>query len=239
MTNVLLNSGGADSFLIELLTGGTWIDTHVFVDVGQPYVKKELRSARRTAKYFNKPLQAIKATDVGRFETPSGIMPYRNLVLLTTAALFGENLYLGVLEGEINSDKSTEFLRATETVLDISHRKQYWTEGKAHRINTPLMNGSKVDHYVQVRRNYSIEDWSALLKTVSCYGSDDGPKQCGVCPSCFKKWVALTCATGASNMHEGFAKHPAHWKPFAHWEASYQGKRFTEIREAYAISANL
>lgn len=230
MKHVLLNSGGMDSFLVGFNT--EMLDASVFVDVGQKYADKERESARRIARIFELDHYELNGAYMGGFEHPSGIIPFRNAEMIICAAQVGEVIYMGVLEGEINSDKSPEFFRSMETMLNISHRKQYWTEGREFRIETPLANGSKADHLKRLRDSASQAVWDALLETVSCY--DAGDRHCGRCASCFKRWVALNVATGKDHS-DMFASPPALWRALGYYRDQYSGKRLFEIEQAYRI----
>jgi len=211
---------------------------HVFVDVGQPYVVKEVASAQRIADAYGARFYHVKGADMGKYEHESGIIPFRNAELILNAAQFGDNIFMGVLKGEINSDKSPEFLRAMETVLNISHRAQYWTSGRTFRIHTPLDSKTKAQHLAELFESCEqagdYTRWHDMLQTISCYSASDG--HCGACPSCFKRWIALTLATN-TDYGDAFDKHPATWHPLSYWESKgYPKERFAEIFAAYAIA---
>lgn len=230
MTKVILNSGGMDSFFVATEVPDA---VHVFVNIGQKYAAKELRAARNIAAFVGAPLYEIVGAQIGRYEHESGIIPLRNAELILCAGQFGEDIYLGILENEVNSDKSPEFLRAMEQVMTISCRPQYWSDGRTFRLHTPLGTRSKVELAKGLRGLPG--HWAAMLRTVSCYAATD--QHCGECPSCFKRWVALTVASGED--HGGmFLKHPGKWKPLEHWlNQGYPHKRISEIVEAYRIAS--
>lgn len=231
--SIILNSGGMDSFFVAHRIKAP----HVFVDVGQKYAHKEVKSARRIAKFFDQPLIEMKASNFAEYEHESGIIPLRNAELILNAAQHGENIFLGVLNNEVNSDKSPEFFRAMEAVMDISCRAQYWSEGRTFKIYTPLGNSSKTTLVKEVQRYGGPLLWKAMLQTVSCY--DGGEQHCGVCASCFKRWVALTAATGVDaiwTQPTGFVAHPGKVHPLSFWEAkNYPEERIAEIRAAYDV----
>lgn len=225
---VLLSSGGMDSFLVgRRLPPGS---VHVFVDVQQKYRAKEHAAAARVADECTAQFVPMDGAHIGAYEHPSGIIPFRNAELLLCAAQHGDHLYMGVLLGEINSDKSPEFLEAMERVLNISHRAQYWTEGRAFQIHTPLRGQTKseaVRVYLHDERRPNLR---ALLATVSCYSASEG--HCGRCPSCFKRWVALT-NNGVTD--PSFDDDPARWRTAAEWSAKlreYNPARRYEVMSA-------
>lgn len=234
MNKVLLSSGGMDSFLLAHepeLKGAV----HVFADIGQAYFKKELKAAQYVAETCGAEFQCVKTLNMARFEhKETGIIPFRNAELILCSAQFGQHIYLGIIADEVNSDKSPEFLRAMTQVLNISHRGQYWTEGKKFHLKTPFAHFSKTE--LVLRYLDRGGDLAHLTKSVSCY--DGGNKHCGRCSSCFKRWVALTCATGRDQAHT-FAQHPGTWRTKEEWHKKLEGyaeRRVQDVFTAFAIA---
>lgn len=235
MQKVLLSSGGMDSWLLAHepeLKGAI----HVFVDIGQKYVEKELSASMGLSQELGAIFEFVRGPDLAQYEHSSGIIPFRNAQMIMLAALYGEHIYFGVIADEINSDKSEEFCVATESVLNISHRKQYWTEGKQYEIRTPFRNFTKT----QLVQRYHDNGGSLpkLLTSVSCY--DAGAEHCGQCASCFKRWVALVNVSKRNDWQEwGFVKNPYVWKPEEEWNEklkAYSGQRASEILDAFATA---
>lgn len=219
MQKVLLSSGGMDSWLLAHepeLQGAT----HVFVNIGQKYQGKEWNAAHALAKAMDAKFEDVDGPDLAKYEHSTGIIPFRNAQMLLLAALYGEEIYFGVIADEINSDKSGEFCVAMESVLNISHRKQYWTEGKQYEIRTPFRHFTKTDLVRRYLTNGGELD--KLLTSVSCY--DAGANHCGQCASCFKRWVALVNATQSDAWQRwGFVNHPYKWKCDAEWIEKTKG----------------
>ena len=237
---VLLSSGGMDSFLLahELELEGA---LHLFVNVGQEYGRKEWAAAQFAADCAGAEIKTIQVSDMAQFEhKQTGIIPFRNAELILCAAQFGEDIYLGVIADEVNSDKSPEFLAAMKTVLDISHRAQYWTEGREFQLKTPFRGYTKTELVKRyVAAGYPLPN---LFKTVSCY--DGGDVHCGRCSSCFKRWVALTVGLGqdaadpATPVHP-WARHPGMWQTRTYWMqklATYAPRRRREVMVALDIA---
>jgi 7-cyano-7-deazaguanine synthase len=238
MSKVLLSSGGMDSFLLAMepeVRGAK----HVFVDIGQAYVDKELRSAANVAEAAGAELIYMSGARFAQYEhKPTGIIPFRNAELLLCAAQHGDTIYFGVIGDEVNSDKSPQFVAAMEGVLRISHRKQYWTFGRDFDILTPFRGLSKTELVKRYLERGG--DLHKLTQTVSCY--DGGDMHCGQCSSCFKRWVALTTATGqdAASLHP-WVKHPGYWHTREYWaekldQPDYQRRRYTETMQALDIA---
>lgn len=224
-TKVLLSSGGMDSFLLAHtpeLKGAV----HVFVNVGQKYYKKEYPAAMFVAESCGATLHYVRASNFAQYEHSSGIIPLRNAELILNAAQFGNHIYLGVIADEVNSDKSPEFLAAMKQVLDISNRAQYWTEGTEYELLTPYRNTTKSQLVEQYLANGG--DLQTLLKSVSCYSATD--EHCGQCSSCFKRWVALTNATGNPDVQR-FIVHPKHMMTREQWADKLRGYPVDRVRE--------
>lgn len=224
----ILSSGGMDSYLLAYHLRHQH-PLHVFVDVGQKYVVKERLAAELVAHMLGASFKSVCGANLSQYEHPSGIIPFRNMHLILAAAQHAEDVYLGVIAHEVNSDKSLDFLAAAEGVLNISHQKQYWTEGRSFRLLTPLRDRTKTE----LVRGYLADTGSAsmLLRTVSCYAATE--KHCGRCSSCFKRWVALQ----NNGLSQEFEQDPVTWRPPEAWRralADYHEARAAEIRMALA-----
>lgn len=235
MQKVLLSSGGMDSWLLAHepeLQGAI----HVFVNIGQKYVGKEWNAAHNLATELGAQFEHVDGPDLAQYEHSTGIIPFRNAQMILLAALYGEEIYFGVIADEINSDKSPEFVDAMQSVLNISHRAQYWTHGKNYNIKTPFRNYTKSDLVRRFLDNGG--NLNRLLTSVSCY--DAGEHHCGRCASCFKRWVALTNATTIDEWRDwGFVEHPYTWKSQPEWHdkmMEYSEQRAGELVSAFAIA---
>ena len=190
MKSVILASGGMDSFITWFLYAR--YAENIFVDLGQPYREKEMDSlAKLSSQVSGFKVHAVSGPNWSAHELPNGIIPMRNAMLVLMAAQYGDDIILGVLEGEVNSDKSPEFMQAIGATMSISGRGQYWNDyrGISYNVRSPIIGLTKT----QLIRRYIADGGNVdnLLLTVSCY-SGSGGKQCGACVSCFKRWVALT-----------------------------------------------
>lgn len=226
---VVLNSGGMDSFLAWWNEGKP---ENVFVDVGHGYAARERQALSDIRGAFQEfAWTEVRAAPIGTSELPSGIIPHRNAHLILAAATRGNDIVMGVLADEINSDKSPEFMSAMATVLSISHRGQYWNDGVgvAYTVRSPLRELTKTDALALYLA--SGGPVAPLLATVSCYAGTD--RHCGACPSCFKRWVALTNC----ELPTDFARDPVAWADDAGVlrkarDGTYSVRRAGEIRRA-------
>ena len=200
--SVVLVSGGLDSFISWFLFRSHKCKPHkqsvvpddntgvnVFVDIGQKYIEKERTAARNLKSNIDDfDLIEHKGSQIGQFELePSGIIPSRNAELILSGSQYGNTIYMGVLKDEINSDKSSEFMQSMEDVLNISNKKQYWTEGTKFKIETPTIHYNKTELVKMYLEHGGLVE--NLNLTVSCYS--DSAVHCGSCPSCFKRYIAF------------------------------------------------
>lgn len=237
----ILSSGGMDSFLVWADLHARGLDTiNVFVDVGQKYRNKERWAWSHLQRGIGAAFKGEErlGMNLAPFEDlTSGIIPNRNAHLILAAASVAPTIALGILYGEINSDKSPEFIQAMTEVLNISNRGQYWNEGigREHTILTPLAHLTKTEAVAAYLKLGHPSTW--LLHTVSCYDATQG--HCGECPSCFKRWVALA-NNQLSQRGTGldFKKHPLSWARATGviqkaQDGTYSARRAEEIMQAH------
>lgn len=229
-TKAICCSGGMDSYLAWYLCARDGIN--VFTRISSRCEKKELDALYLIAGYFGPEVYRYticKGPSLQMFEhEPSGIIPFRNAHLILMTAQYGDDVVLGVLADEINSDKSPEFFRSMEVMMDISHRPQYWTEGRTFTVTTPLRDFNKS----QLLEAYIMQagPMQPLMDTVSCYS--DTTLHCGQCASCFKRWVALR----NNRLEQEFLKDPLDYF-HQHIERKCHDGTYTEARAAEILSA--
>lgn len=229
--HIVLNSGGLDSLLVAKLYAPHGAP-HLFVDIGQRYVAKEHASAVQSASACGASLHVLRAAPIAKmFEhAPTGIIPYRNAELLLCAAQYGNHIWFGALDAEINSDKSVRFTQLMEALLNECRQDQYWTDNVKHVVRAPLRDNNLTKTQAVTQYLEQSRDVASLLNTVSCYAPTR--RHCGQCPSCFKRWVAFINNRIPSNVYE---KDPAKWKTPEQWREAFKGypeQRTQEIRSA-------
>lgn len=143
----------------------------VFVYSGARYMAHDLRLAHQQVPR----LHTLDAPDLR--EWANGVVPHRNAVLLATVANQFEatEIIVSAPRGELIWDQQPAFHRAMEKVL------------RGVKITNPLRRLTKTQ---------AVAAWLArglpraeLLASRSCYSAQPG--QCGQCPACVKRWVAL------------------------------------------------
>ena len=233
----VLSSGGMDSYL-AWVTAVQYIEPftqNVFVNIDQKYVDRERRALQRIAA-LNPEFTFIEAKGppIGAMELPSGIIPNRNAELILAASTVGfSDIMLGVLHGEINTDKGEDFMRSMQTMLDLVWAEQYWNDtARYHRIFSPIRHWTKsalVADYIA-----SGGATAPLLATLSCYAAGEDDVHCGACPSCFKRWVALV----NNNLHDQeWRRNPREWSELPAiiskcYDGTYDEHRANEILSA-------
>lgn len=199
MRNVVLFSGGLDSLAtvlrLEMTDPGGHDLQHVqlvYVQAGGRYGEAEEEVAGSLAKQLGKPLRRIALEQLGMWEEGvSGYVPYRNLFLVMVAVAelatydwVKEDkevvVWMGGLKDDVVEDKTPAAFEAMSKVLTQIGRHQvtvaslWWEHTKAAMVRVML--------------EAQGERFLALARvSMSCYRG----MNCGDCPSCFRKYVAL------------------------------------------------
>lgn len=119
---VVLFSGGLDSATCLALTGHTPV---LFIDYGQPHWKQERHAAGRVAEALGgSPFYTASVELPGRIDhdDPAMLIPGRNVVLLSLAAMVGNRVVIGANADDQDGypDCRPEFFRAAETALGVT-----------------------------------------------------------------------------------------------------------------------
>lgn len=179
---VLLYSGGMDSWLIDKI----WHpDKKIFFNTGIEYNKEEL-------KRLPEDVEIIKL-DLSKYELAeySHTVPLRNLLFISIASYYGDEICLGSVKGDCHFDNSLEFLNNTEKLLNSLY-EELDVLGQGHKelkIVAPYKEWSKADLLKEyVANGGTLEE--AYNVTFSCYEPIDG-HECLHCKPCFKKTIAF------------------------------------------------
>jgi 7-cyano-7-deazaguanine synthase len=172
-SNVLvLASGGIDSTacIAFYLSQGASVQG-AFFNYGQKAARNERAAVRAVGNHFNIP---IREFDCSLREFDAGLIPGRNLFLLTAALLSLVNtsgiIALGIHAGTDYVDCSPIFVREAQNVFDLS------TDGKV-QIAAPFLSWNKIKIW-----DYCIKQNVPLQLTYSC--ENGGVRPCGACLSC-------------------------------------------------------
>lgn len=179
---VQLYGGGIDSVCIAHLHKP---DVKVFFDLGTPENKFERLRAEKAGAVVDTRLF------LGDQVLDNKILPARNLVLVTLASYYGNNILLGSTAGDTTRDKDANFLFRTTQLLDyiLGHDpdKALPFHPNGLSVIAPALHLTKTQ--LVARYLAADGDPDVLINSRSCYSSDE--HECGVCRSCVRKYVAL------------------------------------------------
>ena len=201
---VVLLSGGLDSTTVLAIAKAKGFKLYALTfDYGQRH-KKELTSAKKTAKSFGVVEHKIIKIDLRSFGgsaltgnikipknrnkksegVPSTYVPARNTIFLSYALAWAEvlkarDIFIGVNAVDYSGypDCRAEYIGAYQRMANLATKESI--EGKPIKINTPLINMSKAEIIlkgIKLGVDYSI--------THSCYNPDRNGLACGRCDSC-------------------------------------------------------
>ncbi len=198
---VVLLSGGMDSAVVLALARERGLRCHALsVSYGQRHTSELAAAARLSTllgavahKIVNVDLRQIggsaltddiEVPDHGGAGIPVTYVPARNTIMLSVALGWAEvlgasDLYCGVNAVDYSGypDCRPAFIEAFERLANLATKAA--VEGRALRVNAPLMRMSKADI---VREGLRLGvDFSA---TVSCYRADEAGRACGHCDAC-------------------------------------------------------
>lgn len=200
MSSILLASGGMDSTTLAYWLIAQGIEFQpLFVDYGQHCMKTELESLKKvlptshlhkleildiSAIYAGSNSRLINAADLWKDEISADdlYLPYRNLLLLTIAAIFAQkNKYSTVYSAFINSNHAKEIDCSNSFFVSLAELLKDYGSVK---IEMPFRYLSKYE-VAQI----GIELNAPIGYTFSCQASPDIP--CGACPNCVDRLEAL------------------------------------------------
>lgn len=214
----VLLSGGLDSVIAYYMSEHLGNDTTaISVDVGQPYLHKE----RASLASLNIPHTEVSANLISLLpprEDGDWIIPGRNLLLVLLASMKSPVVWLSALSTEMHPyarerDKSVAFYqKATELLTYVMN-----CEHESVKVMSPFEKLSKSQMVYLALEILDIPK-ETLLATSSCYDGED--KSCGMCGTCFKRWIALA----NNGLSESYSNDP--------WLSPYAQKSTLGIIEA-------
>jgi len=136
---------------------------------------------------------SIVALDLQRWERPDGIIPLRNLLLVSIAAQYGSDIALAATAGDRVLDKTPEFAERAGELLSWLWQPQHWTGGKRVTVRLPVKHLSKAA-LVRAAVAAGADPARIAGDTFSCYTPTSEGAECGACKPCARKWVALLAA---------------------------------------------
>jgi 7-cyano-7-deazaguanine synthase in queuosine biosynthesis len=187
---VLLFSGGTDSFILSKLIKP---DVHLYIDVGTEETEQELKAAKE----LGIEVTVDKRLFLKDQELPSNkIVPMRNVFFVLIAAYYGDEIYLGATKGDLTCDDTLEFGNIMNSLLVALYREPAKNQRGVHQpqLFLPVKHLTKTELVHKYLFTFDTHSSSSqplvdLKKTRSCYKGGD-LKDCGLCSSCFRKWIA-------------------------------------------------
>lgn len=177
---ILLLSGGIDSFVAYHYLGKP---KTIYFPLDTPYTEKEIRVIQRIDPniILDYSLRHLGKNQIGE----KAFIPYRNLYLAMEASKYDDVIVIAGIKGDDVSDKTPDAFRYMSKILTkLSDR--------VITVMSPFWNMTKEEIIIWYNKNVTPQI-DLLWGTVSCY-SEQSTNYCGKCPSCFRKWVALTNA---------------------------------------------
>ncbi len=176
VSTIILISGGIDSTAcVHYYLSQRFNIIGLFIDYGQPPVKREEHSARQIASYYNIKLDITRLNPIKYHE--DGEIKGRNAFLILAALLFYPK-HVGVISLGIHS--ATPYYDCSEPfVKDINKVLEGYTDGLVI-LDAPFLKWSKKMIY-----EYCKDNDVPIHLTYSCENSGDKP--CGKCRSCLDR----------------------------------------------------
>ncbi|MBI3292115.1 MAG: 7-cyano-7-deazaguanine synthase [Elusimicrobia bacterium] len=211
---VVMLSGGLDSYLAYRWAQAQGRDVlGVWADLGQPYREKEYTAVQALGVSARVVPCGILRTEWGNMPTPEKqIIRARNGLLALIGALFGQEVWIVALDGEMHPymlDKNAAFFEASG---------RYFGQiiGEPITVATPFADKTKAD-LVRWALGQGITP-EEMSRSVTCY--DPSQKACGRCSACFKRWMAMEL----NGVHEAYDSKP--------WESEWAKGYIPKVAEA-------
>lgn len=215
----IMTSGGLDSYIAYYYAKKHGLEpVPIWINLGQPYAKKEEKAIDSFEFRVRKITCDVLREEFGNKPTVDNwIIPGRNLLLALIGAMFADRVWITALDGEMHKyakerDKSPEFFHLTSGlftyVFDVIRPETI--------VETPFKHMSKTEIVEWAITNGISEE--QLLRTSSCY--HEKLRNCGLCGTCFKRWIAMT----NNGIKEEYANPP--------WKCDYARKTVKEMLEA-------
>lgn len=186
MTDVLLYSGGLDSYALNYIRNP---DKRVLFDIGTD----ESRQEQRLAKEAPFEVEIVDGIHLDQFALDNDIIPHRNTIMALLASNYGDTVYLGATKGDTTKDKDFVWANQVEQLLNYfgkdTHKVNTDEDEYPFEVRMPFKNLTKTE-IVQVYLEAGGDPGDLSRYSRSCYEIEYG-KECGECRSCIRKGIAF------------------------------------------------
>jgi len=175
---VFLFSGGMDSLIGVLYTG---CERLLYVRLGHRYQFWEEWAAKRVADELGLWVEVVNGPEMTAYERPDAWIPGRNLALAFMGAVEHDRVWLALQKGETDlADRSPDFCLVVSGIFTSLFGRQVVVDSPFWHMDKQEM----VAWYLTQGMNLAM-----LRLSRSCFSG--GERECGDCPACFRKFVAL------------------------------------------------
>lgn len=201
MTDVLLYSGGLDSYVLNHLEEP---DKRLLFDIGTEESKKEARFARKTE--FE--VEIIDGIELDQFALDNDIIPHRNTIFALLASNYGDMIYLGATKGDTTKDKDHVWGSQVEQLLNYFGKDEEKTpvDEYPYEVKMPFKDMTKTD-IVEAFLDAGGDPARLARDSRSCYNGA-GNLECGECRSCIRKAIAFKLNDAYSFAATHFEEYP-------------------------------
>lgn len=186
MTDVLLFSGGLDSFIAYKFMAEELKLSPIllYFPISHRYEKQEIQAIGKLQSAGHIPkVKFDYSLYLKEWEESNANIPMRNMLLATAAARYGDTIWLTVQKGETNiPDRNPEFFDYFSEMLTYLNERPI-------TLHSPFFEITKVQ-MVEWYRKKEL-DPEALRMTFSCYHPTKDGIGCGECGACFRRWASF------------------------------------------------
>jgi 7-cyano-7-deazaguanine synthase in queuosine biosynthesis len=197
---VLLFSSGMDSYIINQLEQP---DVLLFINNKSEYAELEMNFLKKM-KYGNLVI-LDDFINMKKIERPDGVIPLRNMYFVAAAAEYGDEILMGVTNGDMLTDKDYVFSGLmTDLLRHFYADARFDREASNIRVDFSNKRFTKVDLIIELAHKREREgsetpfgDVARELaeNTFSCYHPNENGRPCCVCKSCMRKYLSVLTAT--------------------------------------------
>lgn len=223
---VLCMSGGTDSLIAWYYLNKP---TALYFQMGHRYQQKELQAIKNiTAIDETMNVDVVDTVTLGYYEEgQNAYIPRRNFIIASIAANYGNKIYICGIKGDRVEDKTPEAFKTMAYALNFIKKP----EEKEIFIESPFWQMTKTE-VIKWFLDEVDQAEELLRASLSCYMPlEVSEGQCGACPACFRKWVALENA--GIECLDWFENDITKWEGIQHYKDNldlYDSQRQKEIK---------